>query len=76
MDKWFHSQSKIVQIILLIIPVVGWVCELIVRWSAVIRNAKVLNIVIALVVTFTGWLPFIHWVDAIWVALNNKLLFE
>ena len=76
MDKWFHSQSKIVQIILLIIPVVGWVCELVVRWSAVIRNAKVLNIVIALVVTFTGWLPFIHWVDAIWVALNNKLLFE
>ena len=76
MNTWFHNQSKLVQIILLIIPFVGWICELVVRWSAVLKDANVINLVIALVVTFTGWLPFIHWVDAIWVALNNKLLFE
>lgn len=76
MDAWFHKQNKLIQIILLIIPVVGWIVELLVRWSAVFKKGGILSIVIALVVTFTGWLPFIHWIDAVWVALNNKLLFE
>ena len=75
-DVWFHKQSKIIQIVLLIIPFVGWIMELLVRWSAWLKNKEVLNLVVALVVTFTAWLPFIHWVDAVWVALYNKLILE
>ena len=74
MDKWFHSQSKLIQIILLIIPVVNWFVEVIVRWSAVLRKGGTLSIVIAIIVTFFGL--FIGWVDAIWVALTNKLILE
>lgn len=75
-DKWFHSQDKLVQVILLIIPVVGWFAEILVRWSAWLKNKVTISLVVALVVTFTGWLPFIHWIDALWVALYNKLLLE
>lgn len=30
---WFNKQSRIVQLILLLIPVVNWIVELVVRWS-------------------------------------------
>ncbi len=76
MDKWFHKQSKLVQVILLIIPVVGYICELGVRWCAVIRKPGGLNIAVALIITFTAWIPIIHWIDAVWVALNNKFILE
>lgn len=75
-DVWFHKQDKLIQVILLIIPFVGWIVEMLVRWSAWLKNREVINLVIALVVTFTAWLPLIHWVDALWVALYNKLILE
>ena len=74
MDKWFHSQNKLIQIILLLIPFVNWIVEIIVRWSAALRKGSVLKIVFALIVTVFG--VMIGWVDAIWVALFNKLLLE
>ena len=30
-DKWFEKQDRIVKIILLIIPFVGWIVEVLVR---------------------------------------------
>ena len=33
MEKWFEKQSRLVQIILLLIPVVNWVVEILVRWE-------------------------------------------
>lgn len=74
MDKWFHKQSKLVQVLLLIIPVVNWFVEIIVRWSAVLHKGGVLRIVVALIVTFLG--VFIGWLDAIWTLLFNKLICE
>ena len=74
MDKWFHKQSKLIQVLLLIIPVVNWFVEIIVRWSAVLKRANILNVVVAIIVTFGGLL--VGWLDAIWVLLFNKLLCE
>lgn len=74
MNTWFHKQSKLVQIILLIFPVVNWFVEVIVRWSAAWKSGNILKIVFALIVTFFGLM--IGWVDAIWVFLFNKLLLE
>ena len=54
MVKWFNEQSNILKFILLILPFVGWVCELILRWSAVAEEASVKNIVVALIYTFFG----------------------
>ena len=31
MKKWFNSCGRLVQIILLIIPIVGWIVEILVR---------------------------------------------
>ena len=74
MDKWFHKQSKIIQILLLIIPVVNWFTEIFVRWSSFLKRGGGVRLVISLLVTFFGL--FIGWLDAIWVAIKNRLIAE
>ena len=73
MAKWFSKQSKLVQILLLLIPGVNWVVEILVRWSAFLRKPKLLTLIFAVVVT-VGGLVF-GWVDLLWVLLFNHLLF-
>ena len=36
--KWFNSQSRLIQLILLLIPFVNWVTEIIVRVTACLEN--------------------------------------
>ena len=48
MAKWFYKQSILVQVILLLIPVVNWVIELCVRWSAYMSRPKLLTLVFAI----------------------------
>ena len=58
-DKWFNEQPLWLKIVLLVIPFVGWVVEILIRVSAVIRKASVLNIVglvIGLSVVLSGQL--------------------
>ena len=40
MEKWFEKQSRIVQLILLLIPGVNWVVEVLVRWSHALRKGS------------------------------------
>ena len=56
MKEWFNKQSKLVQILLLVIPVVNWVVEILIRWEIVLKNKKssVLDLVIAIIVTIPG----------------------
>ena len=75
-DTWFHNQSKILQIILLIIPFVGWIMDLLVRWSAFLKKTSVVNLVMALVITLFGEFWILTILDAVWIALNNKLFLE
>lgn len=74
MDAWFHKQNKLIQVLLLIIPVVNWFTEILVRWSAFLKKGGVLRLVVSLIVTIGGLV--IGWIDAIWTLLFNKLLFE
>ena len=76
MVKWFNEQSNVLKFILLILPFVGWVCELVLRWSAVAEEASVKNIVVALIYTFFGWAWVLGLVDAILALLDKKLLFQ
>ena len=73
--EWFNKQSNIVKFILLILPFVGWIFELIIRWSAVIKEASVLNIVVALVYTLFGWAWVLTVIDAVLVLLDKNMLF-
>ena len=75
-DVWYHKQNKLIQIILLIIPYVGWIIDLLVRWSAFLRNKSGINLIMALVITIFGEFWILTILDAICIALNNKLLLE
>ena len=72
--EWFNKQSNLVKFILLILPFIGWICELVIRWSIVLKDASVLNIVVALVYTFLGWAWVLGVIDAILVLLGGKML--
>ena len=71
-DKWFKKQSKLMQVILLLIPGVNWITELLVRWSVALRTKGILHIVIAILVT-VGGLAF-GWLDLVWVLLFGHLI--
>lgn len=69
--KWFNNQSRLVQIILLLIPFVNWIVEIYVRWTAFVEKKGPLQLIAAVLVTFAGL--FIGWLDIIWCLLFNHL---
>lgn len=71
-DKWFNKQSRLVQILLLLIPFVNWIVELGVRWSVALRKKDLIHILVAVLVTFAG-LAF-GWLDLVWILLFNHLV--
>ena len=73
MEKWFEKQSRLVQIILLLIPGVNWVVEVLVRWSHALRKGSLFKYIIAIVVTVFG--AFVGWLDFVWCLLFKHLIF-
>jgi hypothetical protein len=73
MEKWFEKQSRLVQLILLLIPGVNWVVEVLVRWSHALRNGSLFKYIIAIVVTVFG--AFVGWLDLVWCLLFKHLIF-
>lgn len=57
-DKWFNSQDRLVQVILLVIPFVGWIVECLVRLSVALRTKSIIHIVVLLLFLFVGWRGF------------------
>ena len=72
LDKWFKEQSLVIRVILLIIPFVGWVVEILVRLSAVLRNSSTTNIIGLILGAFV---PFWGWVDIIFLLIKGDMLF-
>lgn len=73
MIKKFYDLKWYIKVILLLIPIVNWVIELVLRWEAVIRKGGFINIVVALIYTFIGWAYVLEILDIIWIALFNHL---
>lgn len=71
---WFNKQSRLVQILLLLCPVVNWVTEIVVRWSSYLKTKELWRLVVCVFVTLFGvvW----GWVDLVWVLLFKKLLLQ
>ena len=69
--KCFNSQSRLVQLILLLIPVVNWIVEIFVRVTAVLEKPNLGNI---LGLIFGIIIPIFGWIDLVWVLLFNHLL--
>lgn len=71
---WFNRQSRLVQILLLLIPGVNWITEIFVRWSTFLKKGGLIRLIVSIIVTIFG-LVF-GWVDLIWVLLFKKLLLQ
>lgn len=67
----FNSLPRLIQLILLLIPVVGWVVEVVVRISAVIERTTLGNI---LGLIFGIIIPVFGWLDLVWVLLFKHMI--
>ncbi len=71
-DKWFDGQSKLVKVILLVIPMVGWIVEVLVRLSALLRKSSTTNLLGFVLFLLVGAVAC--YIDAIVLILTDKLL--
>ena len=72
--KWFNKQSRLVQILLLLIPGVNWITEMVIRWTAFIDKPGLVRLLIAIIVTI-GFGLLLGWIDIIWLLLYKHLTF-
>lgn len=71
---WFNKQSRLVQVILLLIPFVNWIVELVVRWSTWSQKGGLLRLIISILTIPCG--VIFGWVDVLWVLLFKKLFLQ
>ena len=72
-DKWFNSQSLLLKAILLLIPFVGWVVEMLVRLSVMLRTKDVLHIVVFVLFVAVGWGWILAVADFVYMLLTGHL---
>ncbi len=72
---WFNKQSRLVQIILLLIPFVNWVTELVVRWTTWLEKRDTWRLVVCIIVTLPCGVAF-GWLDLIWVLWKKRLFLQ
>ncbi|MGN0814864.1 MAG: hypothetical protein ACI4MH_06510 [Candidatus Coproplasma sp.] len=74
-DKWFNKQDRLIKVILMILPVVGWIVECLVRLSILLRTKSALHLVVFLLFLFVGWSWIIVVIDLVYLILKGHLLF-
>ena len=72
--KWFNRQSRLLQLLLLLIPFINWITEILVRWSAFFHKPGVIRLLLAIIVLLPTGIVW-GWVDLIWVILFKHLIF-
>ena len=72
---WFNKQSRLVQLLLLIIPGVNWVVEIVVRWSTWLKKGGLLRLIICILVTIPSGVA-IGFLDFVWVLLFKKFFLQ
>jgi hypothetical protein len=73
-ERAFEKHPRLIQIILLLIPVVNWITEILVRWSHALRTKSLFKMIIAIVVTIPSGI-IIGWLDMVWCLLFKHLIF-
>ena len=71
---WFNKQSRLVQVLLLLITVVNWITEIVVRWSTFFKKGGIIRLIVCIVVTFLGII--VGWIDLIWVLITKHLFLQ
>ena len=72
MAKKFQKLPRLAQILLLLIPVVNWITEIVVRVDAVLTKTDTRNILGLILGVCVGFV--FGWVDLIWVLLFKHLI--
>ncbi|MBQ7770078.1 MAG: hypothetical protein IJ373_02710 [Clostridia bacterium] len=73
-DKWFNEQSTLIKAILLLIPFVGWIVELLVRLSVMLKTKSATHIVVFVLFVVVGWGWILNLVDFIYLLLKGHLI--
>lgn len=73
-DKWFNKQSTLIKAILLLLPVVGWICECLIRLSVALRTKSVVHILVFLLFLLVGWGWFLGVIDFIYMLVTGHLI--
>ena len=73
-DKWFNKQSTLVKAILLLLPVVGWICECLIRLSVALRTKNLVHILVFLLFLFVGWGWFLGAIDFVYMLVTGHLI--
>ena len=73
-DQWFNKQSTLLKVILLILPVVGWICELLIRASVMLRTKSLLHILVFVLFLVVGWGWFLGVIDLVYMILKGHLI--
>ncbi len=71
---WFNKQSRLVQIILLLIPVVNEIVEIFVRWETFFKKGGIVRLIISILTIPFGII--FGWIDLVWVLLFKKLFLQ
>ena len=72
---WFNKQSRLVQILLLLIPFVNWITEMVVRWSTWLKKGGTLRLIVCVLVTIPSGIVF-GWLDLIWILLFKEFFLQ
>ena len=73
--KWWSKQSRLMQLLLLLIPVVNWFVEIFVRWSTYLKKGGLIRLIICVLVTIPSGIVF-GWIDLVWTLLFKKLFLQ
>lgn len=74
-EKQFNKQTRLIQLILLLIPFVNWVVEFLVRGSRFLRTRKTRDLIVLIlaIIPVTG--VVLGWLDLLCVLISNRLSF-
>lgn len=73
-DKWFNSQSTLLKVILLILPIVGWIVECLVRLSVALNKKDLVSILVFLLFLLVGWGWILGVIDLVYLILKGHLI--
>lgn len=74
MEKWFSQQSFLTQMILLIIPFIGYLVEVLIRIFVVIRLHSKKNVTGLIVFTFFGIFYLLNLIDIFVLHQTDDLM--
>lgn len=72
-DVWFEEQTLLAKIIFIIIPFIGWIIELLVRISALIRCRSGINIAGLVIFAIFGGFLVLCLFDVLCLLFNDRL---